>query len=89
MKYSAISTYRKSIKVIESSTNQDHLSASRNYINNFFKLYSTPSRYMYGPFKTFNIDDFIGEMYSRLLVKLEEKEKSLKIIDEKVARSKK
>lgn len=77
---SAISTYRKAIKVIESSTNQDHVIASRNYINNFFKLYSTPSREMFGPFKTLYVDDFIGEMYSRLLIKLEKKEKSLKII---------
>lgn len=75
---SAISTYRKSIKVIESSTNQDHINASRNFINNFFKLYSTPSRQMFGPFKALYIDDFVGEMYSRLLIKLEEKEKSLK-----------
>ena len=43
---------------------------------------------MYGPFKTYNVDDFIGEMYSRLLVMLEKKEKSLKIVDEKVASSK-
>lgn len=78
MTYSALSSFRKSIKVIESSTNQYHIKHARNYINNFFKMYSTPSRYMYGPFKTFDIDDWIGEMYSRLLVKLEEKEKSLK-----------
>jgi len=78
---SAISIYRKSIKVIESSTNQDHLNASRNYINNFFKLYSTPSRQMFGPFKTLYIEDFVGEMYSRLLIKLEKKEKDLKIVE--------
>ena len=78
MSYSSISTYRKAIKVIESSTNQAHIKASRNYINNFFKSFSTPSRKNYGPFKTFFIDDWVGNMYSRLLVKLEEKEKSLK-----------
>ena len=78
MKYYALSTYRKAIKVIESSTNQAHIKASHNYINNFFKTFSTPSRKNSGPFKTFFIDDWVGEMYSRLLVKLEEKKKSLK-----------
>jgi hypothetical protein len=77
MKYSAISSYRKAIRVIQSSSNQDHIKASRNYINNFFKHYSTPSRSNFGPFKTFYIDEWIGNMYSRLLEKLEEKEKSL------------
>ena len=78
MRISSISSYRKSIKIIESSTNQDHINASRNYINNFFKLYSTPSRLMYGPFKTFFVKDWIGEMYNRLLIKLNKKEKDLK-----------
>jgi len=78
---SAISSYRKSIRVIESCTNQDHINFSRNYLNNFFKHYSTPSRKNYGPFKTFFVDDFIGEMYSRLLIKLKEKEKSLKKVE--------
>ena len=78
MRISSISSYRKSIKVIESSTNQFHLKASRNYINNFFKLYSTPSRTLFGPFKSFFVEDWIGNMYSRLLLKLEEKEKDLK-----------
>lgn len=81
MKYPALSSFRKSIKVIESSTNQAHLNASRNYINNFFKTYSTPSRKMYGPFKTFYVEGWIGNMYSRLLEKLEEKEKSLKKVE--------
>lgn len=78
MKYYALSTYRKAIKVIESSTNQAHIKSSRNYINNFFKTFSTPSRPNFGPFKTFYVDEWIGNMYSRLLEKLEEKEKSLK-----------
>lgn len=75
---SALSTYRKSIKVIDSCTNQVHIKYSKTYINNFFKLYSTPSRKNSGPFKTFFIDDWVGEMYNRLLIKLEEKKKSLK-----------
>lgn len=78
MTASALSSYRKSIKVIKSCTNQDHINFSRNYINNFFKLYSTPSRLNFGPFKTFYIEDWVGKMYSKLLTKLEEKEKSLK-----------
>jgi hypothetical protein len=41
-------------------------------------MYSTPSRDLFGPYKTFYIEDWVGEMYSRLLLKLEEKEKSLK-----------
>jgi hypothetical protein len=33
---------------------------------------------MYGPFKTFFVKDWIGEMYNRLLIKLNKKEKDLK-----------
>ena len=33
---------------------------------------------MWGPFKTYYLEDFVAEMYKRMLVKLEEKEKSLK-----------
>jgi len=36
---------------------------------------------MYGPFKTFYVEDWVGNMYSRLLEKLEEKEKSLKKVE--------
>lgn len=78
MKQSAISSFRKALKVVESCENQTHLSHTHTYINNFFKTYSTPSRKNYGPLKTFYIEDWVGEMYNRLLVKLEEKKKSLK-----------
>lgn len=77
-----LSTYKKAIKVIDSINHFDHLKPTRNYINNFFKMYSTPSRSMYGPYKTFFVEDWVGEMYSRLLIKLEEKEKSFKKVGE-------
>jgi len=73
-----LSNYKKALRVIESCTSIDHINPSKQYINNFFKLHTTPSRKMYGPFKTVNADVFVGNMYSRLLEKLEEKEKSLK-----------
>lgn len=79
MTYSAISSYRKSIKVIESCTNQEHIKFTRNYINNFFNHYSSFSRKNYGPFKTYYIEDWIGNMYNRLLVKLEEKKITLNL----------
>ena len=73
-----LSTFKKALLVIESCTSIDHINPSKQYINNFFKLYSTPSRKMFGPFETVYVEPFVGEMYSRLLKKLEEKEKSLK-----------
>ena len=82
MKYTALSSFRKGIKVIESINHIDHIKPTKNFINNFFKTYSTPSRKTFGPFKTFWIEDWVGEMYSRLLIKLEEKEKSLKKVGE-------
>lgn len=78
MSISALSSYRKAIKVVSSCANQVHIKHARNYINLFFKTYSTPSRQNYGPFKSYWVDEWVGEMYSRLLIKLEEKEKSLK-----------
>lgn len=73
-----ISTYKKVIKVIDSINHIDHIKPTRNYINNFFKSYSNPSKKMFGPFKTYYIDDFVAEMYNRMLDKLKEKEKSIK-----------
>lgn len=78
MIYKTLPVYRKSIRVIESINHIDHIKPTKRYLNNFFKMYSTPSRKMFGPYKTFYIQDWVGEMYSRLLLKLEEKEKSLK-----------
>lgn len=78
MIYQTLPIYRKSIKVIESINHIDHIKPTKRYLNNFFKMYSTPSRKMFGPHKMFYIEDWVGEMYSRLLIKLEEKEKSLK-----------
>ena len=73
-----LSTYKKVIKVIDSINHIDHIKPTKNYINNFFKSYSKPSKKMWGPFKTYYLEDFVAEMYKRMLVKLEEKEKSLK-----------
>ncbi len=78
MIYKTLPIYRKSIRVIESINHIDHIKPTKRYLNNFFKMYSTPSRDLFGPYKTFYIEDWVGEMYSRLLIKLEEKEKSLK-----------
>jgi hypothetical protein len=78
MIYQTLPIYRKSIRVIESCNHIDHIKPTKRYLNNFFKMYSTPSRDLFGPYKTFYIEDWVGDMYNRLLVKLEEKEKSLK-----------
>ena len=78
MIYKTLPIYRKSIRVIESINHIDHIKPTKRYLNNFFKMYSTPSRDLFGPYKTFYKEDWVGEMYSRLLITLEEKEKSLK-----------
>ena len=78
MIYQSLSIYKKSIRVIESINHIDHIKPTRRYLNNFFKMYSTPSRKMFGPHKSFWVEDWVGEMYRRLLIKLEEKEKDFK-----------
>ncbi len=64
------SAYKKSIKIIESCTNQAHTKAARNYVNNFFKLYSDTSDRKYGPFEVFYASSMLDKMYKRLLHKL-------------------
>ena len=77
MIYQSFAIYKKSIKIIESINHLDHIKPTKRYLNNFFKLYSSPSAKKYGPYDTIFVKDYVGEMYSRLLIKLEEKEKSL------------
>mgnify|MGYP003637955301 FL=1 len=78
MKNYLISSYRKAIKVIQSSLNQDHIEASRNYINNFFVNYSTNSKSKYSFLKVREVDNMVAQMYGRLYNMLEKKEKDLK-----------
>ena len=74
------SSFRKSKKVIQSSLNQAHIEASRNYINNFFTNFSSPlSSPSY--FKLYEAGDLVGKMYESLYSMLEEKEKSLKKVE--------
>ena len=70
-----MSAYRKSIKIIESCSNQAHTKGARNYVNNFFKFYSDTSDKKYGPFEVFYASSLLDEMYRRLLLKLREVEK--------------
>ena len=75
----SISSYRKAIKVIESSTNQAHINASRTYINLFFKQFSSPlSSKKYSFLQIREADNMVAQMYGRLYRLLEKKEKSLK-----------
>jgi hypothetical protein len=78
MKPYLLSSYRKAYQVIQSSLNQDHIESSRNYINNFFKLYSTPSKKTNEIVEVRDADKMVAQMYGRLYSLLEEKEKSLK-----------
>lgn len=78
MKPYILSSYRKAYQVIQSSLNQDHIESSRNYINNFFKLYSTPSKKTNEIVEVRDTDKMVAQMYGRLYSLLEKKEKSLK-----------
>ena len=78
MKPYLLSSYRKAYQVIQSSLNQDHIESSRNYINNFFKLYSTPSKKVFEFVEVRDADKMLAQMYGRLYSLLEKKEKSLK-----------
>ena len=78
MKPFILSSYRKASQVIQSSLNQDHIESSRNYINNFFKLYSTPSKKVFKFVEVRDADKMVAQMYGRLYRLLEKKKKSLK-----------
>ena len=78
MKPYILSSYRKAYQVIQSSLNQDHIESSRNYINNFFKLYSTPSKKTNELVEVRDADKMVAQMYGRLYRILNKKEKNLK-----------
>ena len=71
--------YRKALKVVDTSTNLDHIEGARRYINNFFKTYSERSNFKYGPFETYEADNLLVRMYTRLYEKLDEKQVELEI----------
>mgnify|MGYP001042041113 CR=1 FL=1 len=77
MSLDIFSAFRKSKKVIQSSLNQAHIEASRNYINNFFTTFSSPLPSS-SHFKLYEAGDLVGKMYESLYSMLEKKEKSLK-----------
>jgi hypothetical protein len=71
------SSYKKALKVIDSCANSYHLDGARNYVNNFFRVNSVEKIHVKVGFRTYVTDDFIGEMYNRLLKKLHLKELDL------------
>ena len=81
MKPYLLSSYRKAYQVIQSSLNQDHIESSRNYINNFFKLYSTPSIKSNELVEVRDADKMVAQMYGRLYRILNKKEKNLKKVE--------
>ena len=81
MKPYLLSSYRKAYQVIQSSLNQDHIESSRNYINNFFKLYSTPSKKTNELVEVRDADKMVAQMYGRLYRILNKKEKNLKKVE--------
>ena len=81
MKPYLLSSYRKAYQVIQSSVNQDHIESSRNYINNFFKLYSTPSKKTNELVEVRDADKMVAQMYGRLYRILNKKEKNLKKVE--------
>ena len=69
-----IFAYRKALKVIDSCTNPIQLKGARNYVNNFFKVYSYSTDQKLGPFSLVKADDALVEVYNRLMKKLTLKE---------------
>jgi len=72
-------SYRKALKVIDTCTNLDHIEGARRYINSFFKTYSDLSNFRFGPFQTYEADNLLVSMYTRLYQKLDEKQVQLEI----------
>lgn len=67
----SIPSYKKALRVIDSCTTLDHCDSARNYINNFFKQNSKCTDKL---FRVYQTEDYIGEMYERLKLKLYGKE---------------
>ena len=88
---SEISAYQKAESVIESCTNMIQLQGARNYVNNFFRVYSSPvgRKANRRPLKArmkLNRDQWIyesstlvEELYQRLLSKLKIKVNNLNL----------
>jgi len=67
-------TYKKALKVIDTSETIYHLKGARRFVNLFFESHSKfvgKNRYNFREFVT---DRLVEEMYSRLLMKLVTKE---------------
>ena len=69
-----IYAYKKALRVIDSCTNPIQLKGARNYVNNFFKVYSEPVNQKLAPFSLVRADDALVEVYNRLMKKLTLKE---------------
>tara|TARA_B110000977_G_scaffold194610_2_gene271533 strand:- start:571 stop:801 length:231 start_codon:yes stop_codon:yes gene_type:complete len=69
-------SYNKAIKVIESCTNMHHVTASRRYVNLFFKRYSSPDIES-NKIEIRTAEKYIGKAYSRLHRKLDKIENNL------------
>ena len=72
-------SYKKALRVIDSCTNLIHLTGARTYVNLFFTSNSKKSYPNKYSFTTYITDDLIAKMYSRLLVRLFEKESDLNV----------
>lgn len=67
-------TYKKALKVIDSSETIYHLKGARKYVNLFFESNSKFVGKNKYNFREFVTDRLVEEMYSRLLMKLISKE---------------
>ena len=72
------SSYKKAIKIIDSCTNQDHIEASRRYVNLFFKTHTTFEEKYSGIMEIRLAEESTAKAYQKLYRKLDMKEKSLK-----------
>lgn len=69
--------YRKAVKVINSCENLEQIESARRYINNFFKVYSTQSKFDWGNFQVRVAEDILIDKYNKLYNKLDEKQINL------------
>lgn len=67
-------TYKKALKVIDSSETIYHVKGARRYVNLFFESNSKFVGKNKYNFREFVTDGLVEEMYSRLLMKLVSKE---------------
>ena len=70
----------KANQVIMSCLNQDHINGARKYVNQVFKIYSSPVKSI-RPYPIYSLNPNIFSIYKDLMDKVEDKELELRLIE--------